>query len=420
MNKSNTIGTRLLLRFLLPMVFFLVDPSVYAAEVEITSSSYLQFREDARNNRYAPLHEYFQVESRNMREGTVSFHSAGWLGYDFRALTDPDITDRKRERDELTYAFLRYSPYKDRSLLLDIGRQIIFQGVAADQIDGVSVRWEITPRTGIAFFGGTPVEATFDGKRSDSIYGGRLYQRIQDRAEVGLSFVKETTIREEVGLDLWLLPLKGVEVMGHSFYNGLTERWMEHVYNLRTFPMERLTLSGIVAHVRYDDAFSARTLNAFSPDSLGKNEKLNKVGASAEYRFSNDLTGVADCTNYNYSTMGSANYYGARILAKLYEISAGVSLYRMDGDTQKLRYLETRFYAVRRFSAVELALDAINLHYDNPFSGISDAYSISGTLRYKLTKALIAGLKVDYSKTPDFNHSTTAFLSLVYSFRGRI
>jgi len=383
-------------------------------EVSFSTRTYLQFFQDARGNRYQPLYERVDLEVQE-RERKWSFRSSGLLRYDLRTPASD-----KREMDELTYAFLTYTPSPGRGPVFKIGRYYVFDGVAADQVDGVHFSWEIVPSTGLSVFGGRPVEAEFDGKRGDYVYGGRLYQRVQNKAEVGVSFLKEDNndrrFREEFGLDIWLLPLKNIELQGHSYWNNMTEGWMEHFYTLR-IPLQKVVITGQFGQTDYRDAFSASTLSAFSPDLLGRDEGLTKIGGSVEYRFSRDISAIANYMNYGYKKSGDARYYGGSVNAGARGLSAGLSVHRMDGDIERLRYLEFRAYIKKDVHRVTFVLDALDLHYDQPMSGLRDAYSVSGTALYRITNALSVGADIDYRKNPDFSLNTLALLKLLYTFR---
>jgi hypothetical protein len=137
----------------------------------------------------------------------------------------------------------------------------------------------------------------------------------------------------------------------------------------------------------------------------------------AEYRVRDGLRGVVDYTNYSYKTMGEAGYYGAGIIAVISRTSAGASFHRMDGAVDRLRYREARVYAAEDMEGWRLTFDVINHHYDVPFSGISDAYSLNGTVRYAISDSLTTNFSIDYSKTPDFLRNTTVLLNLVYNFK---
>ncbi len=322
--------------------------------------------------------------------------------------------------DELTYAFLTYAPFKDYGPAFKIGRYYVFGGVAADQIDGVQSSWDITTATGVSVFGGRPVETELDGKRGDYIYGGRVFQRIEKKAEVGASFLKEDDdggrYREEFGLDVWLLPIKNLELQGHSFWNNITKGWMEHSYTFRV-PLQRVVISGLYARSDYRNAFSARTLSAFSPDLLGQGEGLTKIGASVEVPLGGGVSASINYTGYGYRKSGDARYYGGTATAEWQSLSGGISIHRMDGEVERLRYLELRAYVKKSFRRMTFVMDAINLRYELPISGLKDAYSINGTATYKINNSLSAGVDIGYSKNPDFTNNAMVLMKLVYNFR---
>jgi len=414
MARKRRVSKSILSFFVLSVLF--LQTVVFAAESDFTSKTYLKYFQDPHDKNYTPLYEFVELESRNLHNGQVSLYLSGWLGHDFNA---PQYD--KRTRDELTYAMVRFSPYTDRRLLLTAGRQYVFEGVASEQLDGIAARWELTPSFGFSLFGGAPVDTEFDSRGGDAVSGGRMFFRIQNKGEIGLSVLDEVNdgkrFREEGGVDIWLLPVKKVEVKGQSSYNNITEGWREHSYTLRVFAAERLTLSGLFTQSRYDDAFSVRTLSAFSPEFLGTGEQLTKQGGAVEYRATDNLSGVADYAHYDYRLMGDADYYGARVSATMSDIMTGLSLHRMDGAVEKLRYLETRAYAATDLEDWRLSFDAINLNYDSAFNNVKNAYSLNGTVRYKINDSLTSGLSVDYARTPDFVHNTTALLNLVYGYK---
>lgn len=384
------------------------------AAFDFTSRAYMQFHEDTEDRKYAPLYNYIELELTNMKRGQLNFYSAGWIKYDTRT-----SADKPEERDELTYAYLNYSPFEDRRLTVNVGRQIIFEGVASEQIDGIYTRWEITPYTGMSLFYGIPVETGSDGRKADLVYGSRIFKRIQDKAEAGLSFIKETDsgkrYREEAGMDLWLLLTDKVELQGYSSFSNLTHGWMEHIYNIRFSPGRKLALSGLFSHTDYNNTFSKTTLSAFLPEYAGMNEKLTKTGISAEYNPGRAFTIVSDLNRYEYKNSGSAMYYGAKFTKKLFDASAGASLHRMEGKTKKLRYTEARLYAAMRIKRFDFSVDTINLHYDSPYNNLRNAYNIVGTITYALNYSLNLALAFEHGRDPDFSSNTKALLSLVYN-----
>jgi mono/diheme cytochrome c family protein len=384
-------------------------------EVYFLSESYLQTYQDERGKRYTPFYEHVLMELRGA-DRKLGFYASGWMDYDLGTLRNTN-----REQDELTYAFLRYTPFADNHLTFNLGRQVIFEGVASEQVDGLSSRWEITDNTGFSLFGGVPVETDFDGRTGDLVYGGRIFQRIARKLEAGISYLRENNdngrYREEGGIDIWLLPVKKLELQGHSFLNVATGGWMEHSYALRYFLSSQLTATGLFLHSSYDNAFSARTLSAFSPEALGKGEELTKTAGHVEYRWSRDLTAVADIAGYSYKQAGSALYYGTGIVATVHGIVTGLQIHRMQGTPERLRYTEFRVYAKSSIEKVAVTVDTIVLHYDKVIAGLNNVYSINGTVSYPLTRMLTAGLSVDYSRNPDFTGDTMVLFKLAYNIR---
>lgn len=394
------------------------ETEIDKSRVDFILRTYLRIYEDTDGNKYAPLYEYIELELRDMKQGRLNLYSAGWARYDLKT-----PIDGRGERDELTYAYINYSPHEDLSLVFNIGRQVVFAGLASEQLDGFNARWEITPNTGFSIFGGVPVETEPDGRNGDLIYGGRVFHRIRDKAEAGLSFLREDNLgsryREEFGLDFWMLPFKRVEMQGYSSYNNITGGWMEHSYTLRFFASKKLTVSGFFSHTNYNDAFSKTTISAFSTDYTGINENMTKTGGSLEYNPGKAFTTAIDFATYEYRNSGSARYYGAKLSKKISGMSLGAEIHRMEGDTKKLRYTESHLYAIKRLNRFNLSFDIINLHYDNPYNGLSNAHSINGTIDCKINNSLSAAVSLDQSKDPDYTSNTRVFLTFIYNKRNK-
>jgi hypothetical protein len=396
-------------------VFCLRD--AFAVDFGLTSNTHFQFREDSRGNDFATLYQYFDLELTEISGGRFSIFSSGRIRTDLRS-----TIDGSRESDELTYAYASYSPFADRRLILNAGRHFVFEGIASEQIDGVSGKWDMFPMVGVSAYGGVPVETDFDDRSADYIYGGRIYLRLARRGEVGFSYLRERNddapFREEWGIDVWAQPLGRLEIQGHSFWNNITEDWMEHAYAVHVVPSERFDLTLQVSHINYKAAFFATTLSAFRPDFVGRDEEVSKVGPSMEYHLNDWLTGTADYTYYHYDQAGDAHFYGFGLTAyrPIDGIAMGASIHRMDGSSSRLRYVKYRAYATKSFEALEISLDTVNLHYDKSFQGVDNSYSISGSLTYKLLDALLVSATMYYGKNPDFDHEIRVFLNISYNF----
>ena len=417
---SNLLTFTLYLYYGILILFLMLFRHAFSATLDLTSTTHMQVYEDERDNSFLTLREYldFNVSSYKDR---LSLYSSGWFRIDL-----DDTENGDRSNDELLYAYLSYRPLANHQLIFHVGRHFVYEGVASEQIDGLSARWEILPMIGVSAYAGAPLETKFDDRESDYIFGGRLFFRLPQRAEAGLSYLQEdndgSSYREEFGVDLWLQPLRWLELRGESRRNQRRDAWSEHAYSLNVFPAEQLTLSAFVSHTDYDAAFSATTLSAFLPQFVGVDEELTKIGWSAEYAWNDWLSSVVDFTRYDYDTQGRAHFFGLSLRASLADLNlaAGASAHRMDGDTKRLRYYKVRFYATKTFNALELSADTVHLNYDASFDGLNHLYTFSGSLAYKLTDSLVLSSSIYYSKNPDFDQEVKTFLKIAYHFEKEI
>ena len=402
------------------ILLFALHHHAFAATLDLTSTTHAKVYEDARDNSFLTLREYLDFNVVGYKD-RLSLYSSGW----FRVELD-DTENGDRSNDELLYAYLSYRALANHQLIFNLGRHFVYEGVASEQIDGVSARWEILPMIGVSAYAGAPLETKYDDRKSDYIFGGRLFLRLPQRAEVGLSYLQEdndgSSYREEFGVDLWLQPLHWLEVRGESRRNERTDAWSEHAYSLNIFPVRKLTLSAFASHTDYGAAFLATTLSAFLPPFVGDGEELTKIGGSAEYAWNDWLSSVADFTRYDYDIQGRAHLFGLAWRAHVADLglAAGASLHRMDGDAKRLRYVQVRLYASKTFNALELSVDTVHLNYDASFDGVNHTYALSGSLAYKLTDALVLSSSIYYSKNPDFNQEVRAFLKIAYHFEKEI
>jgi hypothetical protein len=393
----------------------------FAADISLRPDTYFILREDPRDSTFAALYEYIDLDATNIVDGKLSVYSSGWFRYEMAS--NPQIFNNDRGDGELLYVYLKYTPLQEQKLIFNLGRHFLTEGVATfEQMDGLSARWEILPAVGISAYGGVPLETDFDGRSGDYLFGGRVFGRFKHAAELGVSYLREendsSPYREEFGIDVWIMPLKWLELQGESAYNIRTDGWMEHSYFLNFYPIQKLTFSGFVSHTNYDDAFLPTTLSAFLPRFLGPGETLTKAGLLAEYQFLEWLTGTADYTHYDYDIAGDADAFsiGVRMRGPIEGFMLGASVARVIGDIARLRYTKVRGFATKEFERVKIALDVINVHYDESFSGVSNSLSISGSLVYRILDSLLASATVYYGRNPAFDYEYATFLKLIYRF----
>jgi hypothetical protein len=408
----------------LAISFFIIalSASSFALELSGQSQTYLQSRETTDSKNHLPLYEYLNFEAAGVGHENISFHFGGWLRYDLW-----EETFGQKSNSDLQYAYLTIRRDKGNGEL-NLGRLFVREGVATILIDGAYVRTDLRGGFGIATFGGIPVDADFDNRSGDSVYGGRLSHSMPNLYTLGASYLKEENgnqgYREEAGIDLWLRPVDKVELNGTSSYNALTYGWAEHAYTVTLGPIKNVRLIGSVSNIHYGDYFTPSTTTAFKfdPTIIDPNERLTTVGGTIAYASKLPLpygllTASADYKAFAYAIAGHADYYGANLAyAESKIFGLGLSLHRMAGDTDKLKYFHANAYAFRKFGRIDLTGSIITVFYDSEINNVKDAYSFILAGGYQATKKIRLGVDVEYSRNPFFDRDFRGFIKLVYNF----
>ena len=301
---------------------------------------------------------------------------------------------------------------------------MVFEGVAAERVDGIYARTDLKKGFGISAFGGAPVETGTDLPGNSSIYGGRLSHQYAGLYTIGVSYLNENKNsdiwRREGGLDLWVRPMNKVELTGKSSFNFQTVGWMEHSYYLMFGPFDKLRVNAEATWINYEDYFASTTSSVFklTPGGiLDPKEKVSILGPEVFYAI-NEKWGIsADYKSYSYDIAGSASYYGVKATFRTPKsYSAGISLHKMEGDTDRLTYDEYRIYAAKKINKVDVAVDLLDVKYKEPINDVTNAYSATLAAGYEMTQKLKLGADVEYSKNPDFDKDVRFFLKLNYRF----
>jgi hypothetical protein len=380
------------------------------------SSTYVQSREESDGSNILGGYEYLDFSVQDIGNEAVSFHTGGWLRYDFQ-----DEQFGKRSNSDLQYSYLSFKRATGNTVV-NLGRVMVFEGVAAERVDGVYARTDLMGGFGISAFGGAPVETNIDRPGNDVIYGGRISHQ-GEMYRIGVSVLKEEKnkqdYRTETGIDLWVHPMDKVDVTGRSSYNDITEGWMEHSYALLLGPFANLQLAATASWINYDDYFFQSTTDAFSLRSgiIEPGEKVRILGAEASYPLTDKALVSVDYDNFDYDIAGKADRYGGKVRYSMSESAgAGIGYHRMAGETDLLKYHEYRFFYFRKIGRTDVALDLFDVSYDEPRSGVKDAYSASLAATYALTDAWRLGADLEYSHNPDFDQDIRTFVKVLYHF----
>ena len=394
-----------------------------SAAISGESTTLFRMHETVDKKNLYPAYEYLRLSATNLgKGGDISLYFGGWGRTDLG-----DKSTGKYLDGDLQYGYLSYRGKKN-NMAINVGRQFVTEGVATERVDGMYFRSDLVAGFGAAAYVGAPVITEPDSKAGDLIYGGRISHGLPKYYVLGASALKSdrgsTRYREEEGIDLWLHPFKKFDVIGRSSYNSLTSGWMEHAYTATYTPIDSIKINAGLSDINCKDYYFHVTTTVFSlitPSNPGgiidPNEKMLTLGGSVAYTPTKQLTLVADYKNYAYKIAGDANYYGGKMTFSLPEsFVAGAAVHRMDGSTDKLRYSEYRTFASKRFQKVGLSVDFIDVHYDSPYNGVRNSYTVAGAASYEFMPGLKLAADIDYSKNPDFSNEVAGLIKLSYAF----
>jgi hypothetical protein len=416
--RSGTPVKQIIIGLVLLSFFSIIPGKTLAATIAGESRTYLQYRETAAGDKLLPLYEYLDFTVQDLGKESISVHFGGWLGYDLSNDSFGQNADKDRS---VQYGYVSYRA-KENNTVVNLGRVMVFEGVASERLDGIYARTDIKGGFGVSVYGGA---LAIQGEPNDNtIYGGRLSHQSAGLYTLGISYLKQElnsrSFREEEGIDLWLQPVNKVAITGSSSYNKETTGWMEHAYYLMLGPFDKLRFNTEASWINYADYFAGSTTNVFNMTPGGPidpREKVNILGEEIFYSIDNNWALSVNYKKYGYDIAGNANYYGAKatyVLPKSY--NAGLSIHKMDGDTNRLKYDEYRIYASKKIDKVDVAVDFIDVKYKEPINDVTNAYSVTLAAGYDLTPKLKLGADLEYSKNPDFDKEVRAFLKINYRF----
>lgn len=402
-------------RSCIAIILLLLLPSVAPAlDLFGQSRTYLTTREKVDATRQTQLYEYLDFSLSHNDGANVSFNFGGWYRHDM-AGEGADSTDD----DDIQYAYLSLKRGTGNGML-NLGRIVVHEGVVSEIVDGIHGRTDLQAGFTVALFGGRPVETQTDGHRGDSLVGARVAQGVPGLYLVGVSSLDEKNgdrkFRREQGLDLWLRPLRRLELQGASTYNAIDRGWMQHRYNVGLGLFDGLRLNGEYTQVDYRQYFASATMSAFQFPNIDQDEKVTTTGGSVEYAVTKSLTAVADYRGFKYDIAGPAGYYGGKLRYAGTAFGAGLGFHRMDGATDRLKYDEYTAYASWKGASADIALQLIHIAYKEEISGIRSGDSASAAAGYAFTPKLRIVADVQYSRNPDFNRDVRAMATLVYRF----
>lgn len=420
----------------LPAAAWAVDTSV-----ESTTILRIEQRDNgSQKDTLLPATEFLGLDATKLADGNLSLHLYGWGRVD---LADKSFND-DRAGGTLSYGYLEYR-FKQANGDIRLGRQIIFDGINNEHVDGLSARTDLPFGFGISAFGGANVHTKHiygedsDGK-GDGIAGGRLNYRFRGLLELGLSGIYESKAptlvqhtsgnHRQVGGDVWFSPHRMLEIMGHTNYNTETSHVSEHSYLVNIKPIQHLVLSGEFNEqndrsYQYSWAmFSGTTTpNSTNGPLLNPNDTSRNYGGRASYQVAKALELSADYKHYRRE-IGNANRFGGDAKFGFLDNNAraGLSYHYLDAGpgfaitpNPSGSYHEVRGWAMHDSKTIFGAIDFIDYIFKEPVFGERNAWEVLGSVGYHLSPQLFISGDVSYGRNPDFSEETRGLVRLTYN-----
>jgi hypothetical protein len=378
-----------------------------------------------------PATQFLGLTADKLADGNLSLHLYGWGRVD---LADKSYNNDKSS-GSLTYGYLQYR-FSQAGANIRGGRLFVREGIVNEQIDGISARTDLPLGFGLSAFGGAVVHTTHlsgensDGK-GDTLYGGRANYRYKGLLEVGLSGLFESDAPalvthtagnyRRVGGDIWVTPVKQIDIIGHSSYNPETEKFAEHSYLLNVKPVRHLVLTGEFNQQRDQSHLYAWTM--FSAPLLNPNDKSSSVGVSASYEVSKNLEASADYKHYSRE-FGEADRFGgeARVNYRDNSIRGGFGYHYLNAGQgfaitpyRSASYHELRCYAMHDTKGYFAAIDILGDFFKEKIYNENSAWEATTSLGYHITPATALSGDFSYGRNPQFTEEAKALLRLTYN-----
>lgn len=403
-----------------------------AADIGLSSTTLFRFEQRAfpgfDKQTAIPVTEFLRADLDKAGDGNLSLHLYGWERVD---LADKSFNERSTD-GELAYGYLEYR-FPTANAEVKAGRIIVREGVAAEQIDGVSARADLRKGFTLAMFGGAPVKLDRDTRsKGDYIAGGRGSYRLKGKLELGVSGLQEGGVtinannvkdnRQLVGGDIWLSPFRMLELNGHTFYNAATEGIAEHSYLLEFKPSRSISVSSSYNEQRFENYFTYSNIRSlFNPDNGGE---VKSYGGGISWTIAAPLEITADYRRYNRTSLvatdnnGDSDRYGvdARMTFLDRKLRSGLAYHRSDGAAGFNSYDEVRGYGLYDSGRYVTSIDAIAQFYKNSIFNRKEAFELIASGGYRILKDLLLSGEIGYGRNPQFSDDLRGVLKLTYNY----
>jgi hypothetical protein len=380
----------------------------------------------------APAIQFFGADLNKLGDSNISMHMYGWGRVD---LADKSTNEGRTDGD-LTYAYMDYR-FPRANGEIKGGRFFINEGVAIEQIDGVSAKADLNKYFTLSMFGGAPVKLDWTkNNKGDYIAGGRTSYRLAGILELGVSGLYEGEVtldtatgkkgnRPMVGGDIWFSPHRTVEVAGHTFYNVFTGGVAENSYLLSFKPLKVVTVTGVYNDQRFKDYFTFSNIHSlFNPFNGGETKSY---GGGVTFVISRPFEITADYRHYkrisdvNTDNNGNSDRYGveARLTLLDKRLRSGLAYHRSDGASGFNGYDEVRGFCLYEISHYVGSIDAIGQFYRHSIYNRGNAFEVIASAGYHILPELALSGDISYGQNPQFDDDLRGLLRLTYTINSK-
>lgn len=416
------------------LVLLTVIPApAFAAEFQGYGTSIFRFEQRAtpgfEKKNVIPFTQFAGADVEKVAGGNLSLHLYGWERVD---LADRS-TNEKNSDGDLTYGYLDYR-FPKANAHLKGGRFFISEGVAFEQVDGVSAGTDLPMGFAVAVFTGAPVKLDRGSNtKGDFIAGGRGSYRYAQMLEIGLSGLHESggiydpasgvkADRQLVGADLYLSPTRRYELSGHTFYNTATEGLSENSYQFLVRPVKNVTLSLLYNQADLMHYYAASNLRSlFNPDIGGKVRSYGGMVTwqiAAPVEVSVDYRRIARSSSLDPDLNGDSDRVGADARFVLLEKKArsGLSYHRVAGAAGFNSYDELRGYFLYDNGRYIASFDGIGQRYQSRIFNSKDAFELIASGGTRIIPQLALSADLSYAQNPRLEDDLRGLVRLTFNF----
>jgi len=397
-----------------------------AAETSISGTTLLRFEQRSvpgfDKQSIIPATQFISLETTGVGDPNLSMHLSGWG----RADLADNSTDRSSD-GTLSYGYLRYL-FPKSNAEVKAGRLFVFEGVSAENLDGLYARAQLAKGFAVSGFGGAPVHPVSSvDNRGDYLVGGRFSYTSPSFLELGVSTLFENGLisgplsklrdtRQLVGADLWLKPHQIVDLKGRLSYDTVNQGIAEQSWLLALKAGTSSTIVVDYSQYEFKEFFAASSIRSlFNPDTAGGQKA---AGLNYTLQVSKPLEVTAAFRHFDRDITGTSDRYGAEGRLALFEGKglSGLSYYRVTAPSGINSFHEVRAYLLYTAARYSASIDGITHLYDDEINGKKSGFELQGSAGYRLMPELNLSCDLSYAQNPSYSSEVKGLVRLTFNY----